>query len=476
MSGWGTIYQTTRLGLRRQTDALARLQQTVATGVQLRRASDGPSDAFHLLGLRDESKSIQTYRDNIERIDSSLSVASDALSQMAGLLLRTRELLTQGTSGTYSAGNRKPIAHEINALLEQVLFLANTRHGGRYLFGGSNIDAAPYEVRVENGRIVGVTYVGNRDALDTPVGPATTQPGALIGDAIFRGHERRPPVFLGDSGAAAGAGTSTVRTAVWLDLAHGTTTYLGASGIAAAASSPAGDTVLGNGHTLTIDALAGTLSLDGGEAVSFTLGDTDVCVTGADGDRVYVDTSALDPLFVGTVGLQATGLLSIDGGASTVPIDFADANLAVTDSATGRLLYVDCTGIERTGLEPVRVPGTADIFETLMTIRDLMLNSQGLPEHEQLQALNEMVPLVNEISDQVTLAETSVGSSMGMLATLDEALEDRQNHAEDQAAVIENADLVQVATELARRQTIYEMTLASASRLLRLTLFDYINF
>jgi len=476
MGGWGSIYETTRLALREHTAELARLQRVASSGVRLRRASDAPAEAFRLLGLRAEGEGLATYRENIGRVTDSFTVAGSALSQMADIMARARELVTQGTSGTYSAADRRPVALEIGGLLEELVSLANTRHGGRYLFGGSSTCTAPYEAVTENGQITAVRYVGNRDGVEAPVAPGVDQASVLVGDALFRSHRRQAPEFYGDTGAAPGAATSTVRNSAWLTVTHGATTYLGASGIAGGASSAEGDTVLGTGHSLTIDAPNQTLRLDDGAEASFTLGDTDVCVTGADGDRVYVDTSALNPAFQGTVGIQATGEASLDDGATTTAIDFADTNLAVTDSATGRTLYLDGTGIERTGLEPVRVPGTADLFSAMITMRDLLLNTRDLPENDQLARLGDMAPLINEVGGRLTLASTSIGSSIGRLDSLDAGLEARQQQTEDQAATLESADIVQVATDLARRQTLYEMTLASASKLLRLSLFDYLGF
>jgi len=473
MSGWGTIFNTTRAMLQHHAERLAQLQETIASGARLRRASDDPADTFRLLGLRNESHSLQTYGDNLTRVSDSLNITSSLLLKMSETLTRVRELVTQGVSGTYSAVNRKSIGDEINSLLEQLVSLANTKHGGRHLFGGSRTGSAPYTTEYENGRIVRVTYAGSRQAVMVPVAPGVEYPGVLVGDEVFRDDERQAPQFFGTTGAAAGVGTSSVRGDVWLTVSHESTTYLGASGVAPGTSSAAGDTILGNNHTLTIDAPSKTLRLDGGPAVTFLGGETDLVVAHADG-VVHVDVTALDGGFVGTVDIQTTGSLSIDDGASQTAADFADANLAVTDSVTGRVLYVNCTGIERSGLEPVRTPGTYDMFGTLVTVRDLMLNTRDMPENEQLALLNEMVGSVNELAQGLTVATASVGARSGVLAALGENLDDIQAYTDDQAALLENADIIQVATELARQQTLYEMTLASAAKLLGLSLFDSI--
>ncbi len=475
MGGFGSIHEVTRAALADHSRELARLQEMVASGVRVRRASDAPVDAFRILGMRDEGQALESYLANLGSVTDSLTIISDVLQQMSGILGRARELLSQAASGTYSEEDRGPIAGEIDSLLDQLVLLANTKHQGQFLFGGSRVDAAPYQVEQDGRDITRVTYVGSHEELAIPVGRGVQYSGVLVGDDFFRDDDREAPTFLGATGAATGAGTSTVRGDVWITVSHETTAYLGASGIAPGSSSAAGgDTVLGDGHTLTVDAVARTLQLDSGTVVSFAGGETDLRVENESGDAVYVDLSALDPLFVGTVNIQATGTMSIDDGASETPIDFANANLAVTDSATGRILYVDATGITRAGLEPVRVGGTYDVFNALVNVRDVMRNTRHLSEQGQMALLGEAVGVVDRIMHQVSRGTAATGARIGALAALEDSLDSQKAFADDEAAALENADLVLVSTDLARRQTLYEAALVSAARLLRLSLLNYI--
>ncbi len=48
------------------------------------------------------------------------------------------------------------------------------------------------------------------------------------------------------------------------------------------------------------------------------------------------------------------------------------------NSATGEVLYVDATAIKKAGTEPVRVPGTYDMFNILINARDLLENVNNL--------------------------------------------------------------------------------------------------
>ena len=71
--------------------------------------------------------------------------------------------------------------------------------------------------------------------------------------------------------------------------------------------------------------------------------------------------------------------LSIDDGASWVTVPpGGDNNLAVTDSSTGKVLYVDTTGIKATGTDLVRISGTQNVFDMMITIRDMLKNDRGL--------------------------------------------------------------------------------------------------
>ncbi|HUU09995.1 MAG TPA: hypothetical protein VM431_05590, partial [Phycisphaerae bacterium] len=138
MSGWGSIYNNTRLMLGVHGRELARLQEMAASGLRIRQASDAPADAFRILGLRADGYAYETYSKNLAGVDDSLNMALSVMGQMSESLTRVRELATQGLSGTYSPDNRAAVAREIDAILQQTISLANTSHTGRYLFAGSS--------------------------------------------------------------------------------------------------------------------------------------------------------------------------------------------------------------------------------------------------------------------------------------------------------------------------------------------------
>jgi flagellar hook-associated protein 3 FlgL len=373
--------------------AIMQLQEQAATGNRVNRPSDDPSSAYRILGLASQERSIEGFKENVTELIGNLEISSTILSDMASEMADARTLLTQIIGGIYDAEGQKRVAERLNDTLEQVVSLANSKHAQQYLFGGNSTAVAPYVVEREGGRIVGVTYQGSNESRRVDVAAALDIEGNLVGDEVFRGDRREAPVFLGDTGAAAGAGTSNVRGDVWLTVDH-------------------------------------------------------------DGANYRV---------------------SIDDGATFVTVPAGgDPNQAVTDSRTGRILYVDTTGINKTGAELVRVPGTYDVFSTLISLRDMLVNERGLPMQELIAYVDKAVVGVEEVRSRLVQAEVATGSKIGFLETLKKNLENMQFDAQVEAAGLQEADVAQIAIDLSRREILYQMSLSVAGKLMTTSLLDFI--
>jgi flagellar hook-associated protein 3 FlgL len=181
-------------------------------------------------------------------------------------------------------------------------------------------------------------------------------------------------------------------------------------------------------------------------------------------------SSVTGDVFLTVTGSTGNYDLSIDGGLTTVNTDGTDTNLAVTDSRTGQVLYVDTTTITNTGEEWIRVPGTYDIFNTLITIRDQIENGWDLEEIREngLDSLDEVYNLL--VRNGVT-----IGFKIGVLDDLNRNLSDLKFNIEETKAQLEQADITQVAIDLSRRDVLYQMSLSVTAKLLSLSLLDFIQ-
>ena len=394
MSGTlNNIYNNVNYALHLHSEAMTRLQEQASTGSRINRVSDDPSTAYRVLGLNVQERSLENYVDNLSEVVSLLDLSSTVTEQIASALTETRTRLTQIASDIYSQDARERAAEGINDILEQIVSLANTRHMGQYLFGGGSTATAPYLVERTDGEITAVTYQGSYENRNIEVAPGVRSSGFYVGDDVFRSDARGELIFLGDTGAKTGTGTSTVR------------------------------------------------------------GDTWLTVTGSAGNYN----------------------LSIDDGLTTFNTDGTDTNLAVTSSTTGQILYVDTTGITGAGVDVVRAPGTYDIFNTLVSIRDMLRNEKDLSVAQVRELQDNALISLEELSGLIVQVEVSVGSKAGFLENLKDSLKDLKYDAEDETTRLQEADIAQIAIDLSRRELLYQMSLSVAGKLMSVSLLDFLE-
>jgi len=394
MSGaLNNIYNNVSFALHIHSEAMSRLQEQATTGSRINRASDDPSAAYRVETLNSQEKSLGKYIDNLSDVVGTLEHSSTIIEEIQSSLTETKVRLTQVIGGIYHEETRERLAEGINDLLEQAVSLANTKHKDQYLFGGSNTTSEPYLAERTNGQITGVTYQGSLENREIEVSPGVKSSAFYVGDDIFHSDDRGDPIFLGDTGAKAGTGTSN------------------------------------------------------------TQGDTWLTVTGSAGDYY----------------------LSIDDGLSTFNTDGTDTNLAVTDSKTGKVLYVDTTEINSTGVDLVSIPGTYDIFNTLISIRDMLKNERELSDAQLRELQDNSLIALEEVSRLIVQAEVSVGSKIGFLDNLKGSLTNLKYNAEDETTRLQEADIAQIAIDLSRREVLYQMSLAIAGKLMSVSLLDFIR-
>ena len=225
------------------------------------------------------------------------------------------------------------------------------------------------------------------------VAPGLTSSSFQVGYDIFHSNDRSDPIFLGNTGAKAGSGTSNIQ------------------------------------------------------------GDTWLTVTGSAGNYT----------------------LSIDDGLSTFNTDGTDTNLAVTDSRTGKILYVDTTEINSTGTDLVSMSGTYDVFNALISIRDLLKNERGLPDAQLRELYENSLNVLGETNELIVQAEVFVGSKIGFLDNLKDSLQKLKYDAEDESTLLQEADIAQIAIDLSRREILYQMSLSIAGKLMSVSLLDFIR-
>jgi flagellar hook-associated protein 3 FlgL len=120
---------------------------------RINKISDDPLGMTVLLGYRQVEASLDQYRSNIDASNGWLSLTETKLSSVGDLLTNASEIAVQQGTATASAESRLIMAENVRQLKEEMLSLANSKYGNRYLFSGSRMDTDPFSSASATARI-----------------------------------------------------------------------------------------------------------------------------------------------------------------------------------------------------------------------------------------------------------------------------------------------------------------------------------
>lgn len=167
--------------LRRLQTRLAhyeRVQSQLASGSRMLSPSDDPSGTGRALGLRANLRAREQEARNAGDAKAWLDVADSQLQATTDRLQRVRELAVRGAS-SLGQPERQAIAQELVAIREELVAVANTRHGGRPLFSGYGQNDAVANVA---GTWV---YQGDQGAVTRRVGESDVVRVNVTADEVF---------------------------------------------------------------------------------------------------------------------------------------------------------------------------------------------------------------------------------------------------------------------------------------------------
>ena len=181
------LFNTAIDNLNRIETDLAQLQEQLASGQRINRSSDDPIGARRAMGYRSVLKRNDHYLTAIRDAQIFTNAADSTLGIMTEDLLRVRELVLRGASGTLNPDQRNQLAIEINQIINAMVDVANATSGGRQLFGGSRTLDAPFETTVVGDEIVSVQYLGNDDELTVQIDATAHVTVSQPGSTVFQG-------------------------------------------------------------------------------------------------------------------------------------------------------------------------------------------------------------------------------------------------------------------------------------------------
>lgn len=130
--------------MQKQAEGLLQRQEQLATQKRINRPSDDPIGIGRVLNGRSMLATIDQYTENIRQGKTRLEMTDQTLAMAGDLVKQARRIAEEKSGAEISASEREFAAGQIKEIYDQILQLANTTHGGRYMFSGDLTDTAPF--------------------------------------------------------------------------------------------------------------------------------------------------------------------------------------------------------------------------------------------------------------------------------------------------------------------------------------------
>ena len=139
------IFQQGISSIINQQAELTHTQQQLSSGKRILSPSDDPVAAVQIMDISEDLELFDQYLRNGDLAEGQLALEESVLVSVGNILQRVRELVVQANNGSQSTNDRNAIAVEIEARLDEMYALANTRDSsGEYIFAGFQSSAEPF--------------------------------------------------------------------------------------------------------------------------------------------------------------------------------------------------------------------------------------------------------------------------------------------------------------------------------------------
>lgn len=156
---------------------LDKYNEQLASGKQFQLPSEDPIGAVTSMGFNSLLKSNEQYLRNVDQAKNWLHNTESALNNAGKILQRARELAVYGANGSLSQVDMDAIAEEVAQLKDELIDVANTKFGDRYLFSGQKTDTPAFD---ENGN-----FTGDNNSINREIGPGITMQVNTDGQVVF---------------------------------------------------------------------------------------------------------------------------------------------------------------------------------------------------------------------------------------------------------------------------------------------------
>ena len=177
------IFNLARNSMADANQAIVKTQEQLSTGKRVITAADDPVAATRIQQLNDTLATVTQYNKNIAIAENNLSLEDSTLDSINNLLQRVEQLAVQaGNTATLSQGEYRAIASEVDARLDELFNMVNTRNAnGDYIFAGFKSGAQAFV----GDKINGFRYAGDEGQLQIKIDNNTQLATSDSGKNLF---------------------------------------------------------------------------------------------------------------------------------------------------------------------------------------------------------------------------------------------------------------------------------------------------
>ena len=424
-------------------------------GSSLHRASDNPINYSKLLRYNVSENENTQYRENIKTAGSWMKQSDDVMIHMTEMMQTLKEKSVSAANSEKAEDDYAAIYKEMNAHMQELVSVANTQIGDRYLFAGQRDLVKPFETLLET------CNRGQPKNLD------------VSQSAFFKGTDSDYNTELFQMLTVKGE--------------DGNTYYLDSDG---------GKTDTGKFNLYTKD------FIDSGykELIALGCGSIDEAEEAAQNDNAKVkeileagrikDTNVdfkVSDYFTnqGLLKDETNNSISIDGKNYTFTM--VKQNIVTYKGDENLISMVKLNGATDPEADTVNATGAR------MFGRDIFDNDASGNDASGTAMLNELFCVCAKVndanthwmsSDGVTVAdvahstmlveETRIGARQQLYNQVDTMLENQADNITEDITNVSGADIAQLATKLMQQTALYNLSLSLGGRILPQSLADYL--
>lgn len=165
----------------KQANRLLDAQEVVATEKIINRPSDDPIGMGKILDYRKAISSIEQYQRNVTQGKMWVEHSETVLGEVNDLLRQAKEIAVVQSEGSSERDDRATAAEQVKTIYDQVMQLANTKLGDRYMFAGHETGTVPFT----RDAAYNATYHGDAGEIRIIIGESTNVAVNADGTQVF---------------------------------------------------------------------------------------------------------------------------------------------------------------------------------------------------------------------------------------------------------------------------------------------------